>query len=61
MLLVSTMLSISTPGDNYFCDLFAALCILLRILDIENLQLHMACLLISHINVSIEVCFIWHR
>ena len=41
MVLLSTMLSISTPGDNYFCDLIAALCILLRILDIQNLQLHM--------------------
>ena len=60
MVLLSTMLSISTPGDNYFCDLFAALSIL-RVLDIQNLQLHMACSLISHINVSIEVCFIWHR
>ena len=61
MVLLSTMLSISTPGDNYFCDLFAALCILLRVLDIQNLQLHMACSLISHINVYIEVGFIWHR
>ena len=54
------MLSISTPGDNYFCDLFASLSIL-RVLDIQNLQLHMACSLISYINVSIEVSFIWHR
>ena len=60
MVLLSTMLSISTPGDNYFCDLFAALSIL-RVLDIQNLQLHMTCSLISHINVSIEVSFIWHR
>ena len=40
MLLVSTMLSISTLGGNKFSDLFAALSIP-RVLNIENLQLHM--------------------
>ena len=33
------MLGISTPGDNKFCDLFAALSIP-RVLNIQNLQLY---------------------
>ena len=39
MVLLSTMLSISTPGDNKFCDLFAAFSIP-RVLNIQNLQLY---------------------
>ena len=40
MVLLSTMLSISTPGDNKICDLLSAPYIP-RVLNIQNLQLHM--------------------
>ena len=49
----------SSQYHNKFCELFAALSIP-KVLNIQNLQLHMLTDPI-YINVSIEVSFIWHR